>query len=103
MIFKRFLSVLILLWVFICYYIKNDLKRLIKQLGNWKTLLIFFIVCAIMSSEVWVMYILGWVLHNQWFIHIGNICWLWWAGPFTPFIPICVAITLFIQKILIRR
>ena len=93
---KRLFGMLEIIILFYRYNIKSILKQ-VK--GN---LIIFFIVCVIMCSEVWVPYLLGIIFQNQWLIHIGNVCWIFWLGP-GPFLPLCIGITLAIAKLRRKR
>lgn len=78
-----------------------------KQLISWiwkqlkdKTNLIIFVICFIvLSSEVWLPYLLGIIFHNAWLIGVGSACWAFWLAPFTPFLPLCIALTLGVRKI----
>lgn len=54
----------------------------------------------VVSSEVWVCYLIYWLTGNAWFLGIGSACWLFWLGPGTPFTVLCVAITIGIKAIL---
>lgn len=78
-------------------------KWILAQLKDWKTFVLFLGVCAVMSVEVWLPYILGFVTGNKWWFGIGSACWLFWIGPGTPFIPLCIAITLAIKKLFFRK
>ena len=71
-----------------------------KELRDWKTIAIFGFVVAVIGIEVWLPILLGIILNNQWLIGIGVVCETFWLMPFTPFIPICIAITAFIKSIL---
>ena len=92
-----------LICVFVWAYVKNDLKRILKQLLNWKTMLLFFIVMTVISCEVWVPYLIYFITGSEWWLGIGSACWLFWLGPGTPFIELCIAITLWIRGLMIRR
>ena len=76
----------------------KKLKKLIKylwhELKNWHTLLLFGIVCAVVGVEVWLPLVLGIIFHNGWLISIAVTCEMFWLAPFTPFLPLCIAITL---------
>ena len=84
--------------------IKIKLKELIHwvitELKDWHTIILFFIVCFIMYLPVFV----GYGAHALFKISAGSIIAtayvVFWAGPFTPFFPLCLAITLFIKRIL---
>lgn len=56
-----------------------------------------------MSSEVWVPYLLGWILHNNWLLGVGTACWLFWLGPGTPFMVICIMATIAIKGIFNKK
>jgi hypothetical protein len=80
-------------------FFKHQLK---DRITRWT----FIIVYLVLSSPIWVCYILSIVTKNGWFAGIATTYWLFWAGPFTPFIGICLAITtgirLLIKKIFKR-
>ena len=78
-------------------------KWILAQLKDWKTFVLFLGVCAVMSVEVWLPYILGFVTGNKWWFGIGSAWWLFWIGPGTPFIPLCIAITLAIKKLFFKK
>lgn len=82
------------LWLLIERY---NIKNILRQV--WSCLWLFGIVCIIMSSEVWVPYLVYFITGSQWWLGIGSACWLFWIGPGTPFIPLCIAITLGLKKI----
>ena len=87
----------IALWLLIQRY---NLKHILKEV--WSSLWLFAIVCAVVSCEVWVPYIIGFITQNAWWYGIGSVCWIFWLGPGTPFIPLCIVITLSIKKIFHR-
>lgn len=78
----------------------NMFKNLLKQLKTPATLIIFILVVAIIGSEVWVSYILYWITHNEIFLIVASAGLFFWnVVPCTPFIPICMGITLGIVKL----
>ena len=84
------------------------MKKILKTILNWlktnlkdtKNYIIFAIVFLLLSSEVWVCYILGFVFKSAKLIALASVFWAFWLGPFTPFLPLCVALTVLIRKIL---
>ena len=74
-------------------------KKLFAQLKDTTNIIIFIIVFLVVSSEVWLMYLLYFITGDAWFLGIGSACWAFWLAPFTPFIPLCFAITFAIRKI----
>lgn len=80
--------------------IKSGLKRLFNTLKDKTNILIFVIVFLILSSEVWGSYLIGLITGNAWWFGIASVCWLFWLGPFTPFLPLCLAITFAVRKVI---
>lgn len=94
---------------------ENALKKLFEKLKNkfinfckwvwseckdWRTLLLFGIVVVLMYTPVWLGYILYFVFKSKWAMGIASAYLVFWAGPFTPYFPLCVAITFGIKKII---
>lgn len=52
---------------------------------------------AIVSCEVWFPYLMGLITlgsdRSAWWFGIGSACWLFWAGPGTPFMAIVLALS----------
>ena len=99
---KKFFS-----WVL--YFIVFPFKWCWYNLRDFSTLLIFGIVFLVVSSEVWVPYLLGLIFINLrgalW--AFGSACWIFWLGPGTPFMVLCISITIvikgFINKIKFKK
>lgn len=93
---KRFFKKL---WFWISY----PFRWLFMECHDWRFLVIFIIVFLVMSSEIWVFYLLSFINwgsdFSKWCLGIASACWAFWLGPFTPFIPLCVAITIGIKTI----
>lgn len=73
---------------------------LFKQLKDKKNIIIFIITVFVLSSEVWFSFLMAALTKNKWWWGIGSACWAFWLAPFTPFIPLCIAITIGVRKIL---
>lgn len=78
----------------------NLLKALFKQLKDRTNIIIFIIVFLVLSCEVWVPVILGIVTGNGWWYGIAATCWAFWLAPFTPFLPLCIALTFAVRKVI---
>lgn len=78
---------------------KAFIRRILKQLKDKTNILIFIIVFLVLSSEVWIPYLLAIITGNKWWWGIGSACWAFWLAPFTPFLPLCFAITFGVRKI----
>ncbi len=85
-------------------WMKLKLKKLWRyiksEITDVKTFIIFAIVVAVIYSPVWLCYILYFVFKWKWCFVVASSCLAFWAGPFTPFFPLCIAITLGIKKIM---
>lgn len=53
---------------------------------------------AVVYSPVWVGYLLYAAFGWEWASVMASACLVFWAGPFTPFFPICIGITLSIKR-----
>lgn len=73
-----------------------------KELKDWKTLILYLIVTAVLSCEVWVPYLLAIITGNKWWWGIGSACWAFWLAPGTPFTIIAVTLTIAIKKLWIK-
>lgn len=85
-------------WIF--RKIKSFVIWTYKQLKDWKNLLIFAVVFVIVSCEVWVPYLIGVITGDAYWYGIGSLCWAFWLAPGTPFITLCILITIAIRKII---
>ena len=93
--FKRF-------WMWVWYFIAFPFVWLFYNIRDWRSVVIFAIVAVILSSEVWVPYLIGVICWSNKALRItmfsiGSACWLFWLGPGTPFMIICIGVTIFIK------
>lgn len=77
---------------------KTLVKAIFAQLKDRTNIIIFLSVFLVLSSEVWVPFLLGIITGKAWWYGIAATCWGFWLAPFTPFLPLCVAITFGIRK-----
>lgn len=75
-------------------------KKLLAQLKDKTNLFIFLIILLIMSSGVWLLFLLGMAFDSKALMAAAAAYWAFWAGPMTPFFPLCVAIAIGIRKLL---
>lgn len=86
---------------------KNKIKSLWRKfiqffrfvLKDRASRIIFIITFLVLSSPIWLFYTLGIMFKNGWLIGVASAYWLFWIGPFTPFIPLCLGITAGIRAI----
>lgn len=75
-----------------CHWIWQECKDV-------KTFLLLLLVIAAVYSPVWGGYLLHALFGWKWASVMASACLVFWAGPFTPFFPICVGITLSIKRL----
>lgn len=80
--------------------VKNFIKWIWSECKDWRTLVVFIIVYCVVMSPVIVGYTLYFVTKNEWHLTYASVWLLFWFGPFTPLIPLCIAISLGIKKLL---
>ena len=91
-------------WGWVWYLIAFPWVWMWTNIRDWHTFLIFALVCAIVSSEVWIPYLLALIFWNNegWRIGLlsfGSACWLFWLGPGTPFLVICIFLTIAVKAL----
>lgn len=69
----------------------------LKDARNW---LIFAAVYAVMTAPTWAGWLLFLLTGNPWHMTYSSAYMAFWALPFTPLIPLCIAITLGIRKLM---
>lgn len=79
--------------------IKNVMQSIAKQLKDWKNWIIFIVVMLVVGCEVWIPALIGVLTGNAWWYGVAAVCWAFWLAPFTPFLPLCLAITFAVRKI----
>lgn len=70
-----------------------------QECKDWHTVVIFAVVVVVMYSPVWGGYLCHALFGWKWCSVMATAYLAFWAGPFTPFFPLCIAITLGIRKI----
>lgn len=92
-------------WSWVWYLIAFPFVWLFYNIRDWRSAVIFVIVFLFVSSEVWIPYLLGIIFWTNEGVRIamfsfGSACWLFWLGPGTPFMVICISLTIGIKAIL---
>ena len=77
----------------------NFCKWVWKECKDWHTLVLFIIVVIVMYTPVWGGYLLYFLFKSKWAMGVASTYLVFWAGPFTPYFPLCIAITLGIKKL----
>lgn len=86
---------------------KMNIKEKTKDLFNrvWsvckdrRTVVLFICVVIVVYSPVWGGYLLYAIFGWKWCAALASACVAFWAGPFTPFFPLCIGVTLSIKKV----
>lgn len=79
---------------------KKLIKYIINECKDIKTFILLFIVIAVVYSPVWCGYLLYFIFKWEWCLIMATFCVAFWAGPFTPFFPLCISITLAIKRVI---
>lgn len=74
-----------------------------RECKDWRTVALLGVVIALMYAPVWGGYLLYVLFGWSWAGILASTVLLFWAGPMTPFFPLCVAITLGIKRLLQNR
>lgn len=69
-----------------------------QECKDIKTFFLLLIVIAVVYSPVWIGYLFNIVFGWKWASVISSAYLLLGVGPFTPFFPICIGITLYIKR-----
>jgi hypothetical protein len=73
---------------------------------DWRVFVVFASVLLIVSSEVWVPYSIALFVTDEIvrgsLLSVATACWLFWLAPGTPFIPLCIFVTMGIMEIIYK-
>ena len=91
-------------WGWVWYLIAFPWVWIITNIRDWRTAVIFVTVFITLSIEVWLPYLLALIFWSNetarnTLLGVGSACWLFWAGPGTPFLLICIFVTIGIKAI----
>ncbi len=78
--------------------VKAFFRWILDECRDWRTVVLLIAVVVAVYSPVWVGYLLKLIFGWQWAAVMATAVLVFWAGPFTPFFPVCVALTLAIKK-----
>ncbi len=78
--------------------VKAFFRWIFDECRDWRTVVLLIAVIAVVYSPVWVGYLLKLIFGWKWAAVMATAVLVFWAGPFTPFFPICIALTLAIKK-----
>lgn len=81
----------------------NFCKWVWSECKDWHTLVLFLVVVFLMYAPVWGGYLLHILFKIKWGSVVATTYLAFWAGPFTPYFPLCIAITLGIKRLFEKR
>lgn len=84
------------------YYISYPFKWIWLNIRDPTTLLIFVLVVLLVSCEVWVPALLAVILKQDYLLGVAAACWGFWLLPGTPFLPLCILLTMVIKSLINR-
>ncbi len=79
--------------------LRNFFRWVFEECRDVHTLILFAVVVVLMYFPVWGGYLLYFLFDLTWCSVVASAYMLFWAGPFTPFFPLCIAITLSLKKV----
>ena len=71
-----------------------------QECRDVRTLILLAVVIAVVYCPVWGGYLAYFLTKNKWFLSAATAVALFWAGPGTPFFPLCVSLALLLKKLL---
>lgn len=74
--------------------------RVVKQMGSIRGVISLILVWFLISGVG--LALVGALFKNGYLIGLGGLIFGFWAGPFTPLIPINIAIAMIIQRYVLR-
>lgn len=84
-------------------FLKKIWKWFVESIKDKTTRRIFIVVWLTLSSPIWMCYIIGFICKSAILIGFATGLFAFWSLPFTPFLEICLVLTLVIKKILNKR
>jgi hypothetical protein len=89
---KRFLGFFYISWLIIHYKILNFLKWVWSEAKDFWNLVFIILWWLLLCTPVWVGYALYFITQNAWHLTYANACIVFWAGPFTPLVPLAICL-----------
>lgn len=91
-------------WGWCGYYTAFPFVWAWVNIRDWHTFVIFVTVFVVMSVEIWLPYLIGFICWNNESLRVAmfsfaSACLVFWAMPMTPFLLICVFLTMAIKGI----
>ena len=76
----------------------NFFKWIKEECKDYRTFLIFACVIIAVHTPIWGGVLCYTIFKWKWCLAMATTMSLFWLGPFTPFFPLCIAITFGIKR-----
>lgn len=73
---------------------------MVKGMGNIKGVFSLLVVWLVFSGVG--LALVGLIFRNGYLIGLGGLIFGFWAAPFTPLIPLCIAVAMLFQRYVLR-
>ena len=73
---------------------------MVKGMGNIKGVFSLLVVWLVFSGVG--LALIGIIFRNGYLIGLGGLIFGFWAAPFTPLIPLCIAVAMLFQRYVLR-
>lgn len=83
--------------------IRRFVRGILDDCKDVRTLILLAVVIVVVYSPVWLCYLLYYLFRWRWCLVAATTVLAFWAGPFTPFFPLCIAITLWIKRHFLKK
>ena len=81
---------------------KNKIVEFVKwvwqECKDWRTFVLFVMVCFVIGLPVWGLALLGIIFSWEWAVITAGVAWAFWMLPGTPFFVLCIATTLALKR-----
>lgn len=74
--------------------------QVVKGMGNIKGVFSLLVVWLVFSGVG--LALVGVIFRNGYLIGVGGLIFSFWAAPFTPLMPICIAVAMLFQRYVLR-
>lgn len=92
-------------WKWVWFFLSWPFRYIWAEVHDWRFVVIFVATMAVVGSEVWVPLVLAWIFWGDesfriTMLSVSGTCEAFWLAPFTPFLPLCIAITMGIKSLI---
>ena len=74
-----------------------------KECKDWHTIAILGFVSMVLSTPIWLCYLLGFIFDWSWAFWVATGVWGFWMLPGAPFFAVAVSITLGIRRLFEKK